>query len=196
MFIEPNIKNRKSGWIEVICGSMFSGKTEELIRRLKRAQFAHHSVAIFKPATDNRYHESDIVSHDGVRIKSIAVAEAKDILDKTTEIDVVGIDEVQFFKDEIVSVIQELALQKTRVICAGLDMDFNKKGFGPMPELLAQADYVTKVHAICSVCGDMANYSYRKIASEETVVLGEKDVYEPRCRTCYERDDKKQGVIF
>jgi thymidine kinase len=196
MFIEPNIKNRKSGWIEVVCGSMFSGKTEELIRRLKRAQFAHHSVAIFKPATDNRYHETDIVSHDGVRIKSIAVAQANDILSKTQDIDVVGIDEVQFFDNVIVKVAQELALQKTRVICAGLDMDFNKKGFGPMPELLAQADYVTKVHAICSVCGDMANYSYRKTASEETVVLGEKDVYEPRCRTCFERDDKKQGVIF
>ena len=196
MFIEPNIKNRKSGWIEVICGSMFSGKTEELIRRIKRAQFANHSVAIFKPATDNRYHESDIVSHDGIRIKSIAITKATDLLEKTKNIDVLGIDEVQFFDEEIVVVVQELALQQTRVICAGLDMDFNKNGFGPMPELLAQADYVTKVHAICSVCGDMANYSYRKTASEETVVLGEKDVYEPRCRTCYERDDKKQGVIF
>lgn len=196
MFIEPNIKNRKSGWIEVVCGSMFSGKTEELIRRLKRAQFANHTVAIFKPAIDNRYDESDIVSHDGIRIKSIAVASANDILDKIENIDVVGIDEVQFFANDIVEVVKELALTKTRVICAGLDMDFNKKGFGPMPELLAQADYVTKVHAICSVCGDMANYSYRKTTSEETIVLGEKDVYEPRCRSCYERDDKKQGVIF
>lgn len=196
MFIEPNIKNRKSGWIEVICGSMFSGKTEELIRRLKRAQFAHHSVAIFKPAVDNRYHESDIVSHDGVRIKSIVVTQAEAVLSKTEGIDVVGIDEIQFFEQDIVRVVQELALRQTRVICAGLDMDFNKNGFGPMPELLAQADYVTKVHAICSVCGDMANYSYRKVASQETVVLGEKDVYEPRCRACYQRDDKKQGVIF
>ncbi len=196
MFIEPNIKNRKSGWIEVVCGSMFSGKTEELIRRLKRAQFANHSVAIFKPSIDSRYDEQDIVSHDGVRIKSIAVKEASEILSKIEDIDVVGIDEVQFFDQNIVEVVKELALLKTRVICAGLDMDYNKKGFGPMPELLAQADYVTKVHAICSVCGDMANYSYRKTASEETIVLGEKDVYEPRCRSCYERDDNKQGVIF
>lgn len=196
MFIEPNIKNRKSGWIEVICGSMFSGKTEELIRRLKRAQFANHSVAIFKPSIDKRYDEQDIVSHDGIRIRSIAVAHAKDIAANIVDIDVIGIDEVQFFGPDIIEVVKDLALLKTRVICAGLDMDFNKNGFGPMPELLAQADFVTKVHAICSVCGDMANYSYRKTTSTETVVIGEKDVYEPRCRACYERDDKKQGVIF
>lgn len=196
MFIEPNIKNRKSGWIEVVCGSMFSGKTEELIRRLKRAQFANHSVGIFKPSIDKRYDAKDIVSHDGVRIRSLAVEKARDILNHIDNIDVVGIDEAQFFDTEIVEVVKELALLNTRVICAGLDMDFNKKGFGPMPELLAQADYVTKLHAICTVCGDMANYSYRKTTNEETVVLGEKDVYEPRCRACYERDDKKQGVIF
>ena len=196
MFIEPNIKNRKSGWIEVICGSMFSGKTEELIRRLKRAQFANHTVAIFKPAIDKRYDERDIVSHDGVRIRSIAVSNAQDIAANVIDIDVIGIDEIQFFADNIIDVVKDLALLKTRVICAGLDMDFNRKGFGAMPELLAQADFVTKLHAICSVCGDMANYSYRKTTDDKTIVLGEKDVYEPRCRSCYDRDDKKQGVIF
>ena len=196
MFIEPNIKHKKKGWIEVVCGSMFSGKTEELIRRLKRAQYANLRVAIYKPALDNRYDATDIVSHDGLRITSIPVATAADINPIISEIDIIGIDEAQFFDMELVDIVKDLAFKGIRVICAGLDMDFNKKGFGPMPELMAQADYVTKLHAICVVCGDGANYSYRKTTSAETIVLGEKDVYEARCRLCYERDDLKQSTIF
>jgi len=196
MFIEPNIKNGKNGWIEIICGSMFSGKTEELIRRLKRAQFANHSVAIFKPKLDDRYDAQDIVSHDGVRIKSIVVQAANEILKSIADQDVVGIDEIQFFDNDIIAVVKELAIKQTRVICAGLDLDFNRKGFGPMPELMTQADFVTKLHAICAVCGDMASYSYRKTTNAETILLGAKDAYEARCRSCFERSDKKQGVIF
>lgn len=185
MFIEPNIKHKKKGWIEVVCGSMFSGKTEELIRRLKRAQIANLRVEIFKPALDNRYDARDIVSHDGIKIASRPVAKSSDILNMVNNIDVIGIDEAQFFDEGIVDIVNELALKGSRVIVAGLDMDFNRKGFGPMPELLAISDFTTKLHAICVVCGDSANYSYRTSASEEKIVLGEKDVYEPRCRSCY-----------
>lgn len=185
MFIEPNIKHKKKGWIEVVCGSMFSGKTEELIRRLKRAQIANLRVEIFKPKTDVRYDAKDIVSHDGIRIPSTPVNEAKEILNLVNNIDVIGVDEAQFFDVEIVQVVNALAIKGSRVIVAGLDMDFNRAGFGPMPELLSNADYITKLHAICVVCGDTANYSYRKTASEEQILLGEKDLYEPRCRSCY-----------
>ncbi len=185
MFIEPNIRNTKKGWIEVVCGSMFSGKTEELIRRLKRAQIANLKVEIFKPTVDIRYDEFDIVSHNETRIHSTPVENSQQILLLTEGVDVVGIDEAQFFDAEMPQVAEMLALKGIRVIVAGLDMDFLGRPFGPMPQVLAMADYVTKLHAICMVCGDMASFSYRKSASEEMVLLGEKDVYEARCRTCY-----------
>lgn len=188
MFIEPNIKHKKKGWIEVVCGSMFSGKTEELIRRLKRAQIANLKVEIFKPTMDNRYHITDIVSHDGIRIQSTPVNKAKDIYNLIKNNDVIGVDEAQFFDMEIIEVVNQLATNGSRVIVAGLDMDFNRKGFGPMPELLSNADFITKLHAICVQCGDTALYSYRKVDKEDRIVLGEKEVYEPRCRSCYYLD--------
>lgn len=185
MFIEPNRSLIKKGWIEVICGSMFSGKTEELIRRLKRAQIANQTVEIFKPAIDTRYDEHDIVSHDTSRIRSSPVVNSSNILLFSTEVDVVGVDEAQFFDVGLADVVEQLAARGIRVIVAGLDMDFQAKPFGPIPALLARADYITKLHAICVKCGDIANYSYRKSARSETVLLGEKDVYEPRCRYCF-----------
>ncbi len=185
MFIEPNIRNTKKGWIEVVCGSMFSGKTEELIRRLKRAQIANLKVEIFKPTVDVRYDENDIVSHNDNRIPSTPVENSQQILLLAQDVAVVGIDEAQFFDEEMPMVAEKLASRGIRVIVAGLDMDFLGRPFGPMPAVLAMADYVTKLHAICVVCGDIANFSYRKSASEAMVLLGEKDVYEPRCRTCY-----------
>lgn len=185
MFIEPNIRNSKKGWIEVVCGSMFSGKTEELIRRLKRAQIANLKVEIFKPTVDTRYDENDIVSHNENRIQSTPVDNSQQILLLAQDVDVVGIDEAQFFDEEVSLVAEKLALRGIRVVVAGLDMDFLGRPFGPIPQMLAMADYVTKLHAICVVCGDIANYSYRKTVSDARVLLGEKDVYEPRCRTCY-----------
>lgn len=185
MFIEPNIRNTKKGWIEVVCGSMFSGKTEELIRRLKRAQIAHLKVEIFKPTIDTRYDETDIVSHNENRITSTPVENSQQILLLAQEVDVVGIDEAQFFDREMPGVAETLAARGIRVIVAGLDMDFMGRPFGPMPDILAMADYITKLHAICVVCGDIANFSYRTTISDATVLLGEKDVYEPRCRSCY-----------
>lgn len=190
MFIEPNRRREsphlRTGWIEVICGSMFSGKTEELIRRLNRAVIARLHVTIFKPALDTRYHESNIVSHNANATPSVPVSSAHDILDRAGNCDVVGIDEAQFFDDkEIVEVCNRLANDGKRVIIAGLDMDFEGKPFGCMPQLMAIAEYVTKVHAICVVCGDIANYSYRLTPSREKVLLGETDSYEARCRRCY-----------
>ena len=185
MFIEPNIRNTKKGWIEVVCGSMFSGKTEELIRRLKRAQIAHLRVEIYKPTIDTRYDVTDIVSHNETRIPSVPVENSQQILLLAQEVDVVGIDEAQFFDEEMPHVAEKLATRGIRVIVAGLDMDFLGRPFGPMPAVLAMADYVTKLHAICVVCGDIANFSYRKTVSDAKVLLGEQDVYEPRCRTCY-----------
>ena len=185
MFIEPNIRNTKKGWIEVICGSMFSGKTEELIRRLRRAQIANLKIEIYKPAVDTRYDAQDIVSHNETRIQSIPVENSQQILLLAQEVDLVGIDEAQFFDEEMPNVAEALALRGIRVIVAGLDMDFLGRPFGSMPAVLARADYITKLHAICVVCGDIANYSYRKTVSDATVLLGEKDIYEPRCRTCY-----------
>ena len=185
MFIEPNIRQSKKGWIEVICGSMFSGKTEELIRRLRRAQIANLNVEIFKPTVDNRYDETDIVSHNDTRIKSTPVDNSQQILLLAQEVDVIGIDEAQFFDEEMPNVAEALASRGIRVIVAGLDMDLLGRPFGPMPQALSMADYVTKLHAICMVCGDIASFSYRKTVSDATVLLGEKDVYEPRCRTCY-----------
>jgi len=200
MFIEPHLTSEKRGWIEVICGSMFSGKTEELIRRLKRAKIANLKVEIFKPAFDTRYHEQKIVSHDENAIQSTPIESSTSILLMAGEVDVIGIDEAQFFDDQLPEVCDQLALRGIRVIVAGLDMDYRARPFGQMPYLLAKADYITKLHAICVKCGNIANYSYRKEtagglaaggqasggqASGGQVLLGEKDLYEPRCRRCY-----------
>ena len=185
MFIEPNIRGERRGWIEVICGSMFSGKTEELIRRLKRAKIANLKVEIFKPAIDVRYDEIKIVSHDENAIQSTPVDNSQKILLLAQGVDVVGIDEAQFFDPEIANVCDELAFRGIRVIVAGLDMDYLGKPFGQIPNLLSKADYITKLHAICVRCGNIANYSYRKVPNEDQVMLGAKDVYEPRCRSCY-----------
>jgi thymidine kinase len=194
MFIEPSPISRKNseqkGQIEVICGSMFSGKTEELIRRLTRARLAKQQVEIFKPSVDTRYHDTHVVSHNETSIRSTPVSFAGDILLLSGTCDVVGIDEAQFFDEEIVRVVQLLANQGKRVILAGLDMDFEGKPFDPMPKLMAVAEYVTKVHAICMQCGDLAAFSYRLSAATEKVMLGEKDSYEARCRKCFH---EKQG---
>jgi len=186
MFLETKVdKKQGKGWIEVIAGSMFSGKTEELIRRLRRAEFAGQNVEIFKPATDIRYDEEDVVSHDKRHIRSTPVENSNNILLLTGDTEVVGIDEAQFFDESLTDVCNQLAKQGKRVIIAGLDMDFMGKPFGPMPALMAIAEYVTKVHAICMRCGNLAQYSFRKIKSEELVLLGEVDEYEPLCRSCY-----------
>jgi len=187
MFIEPNLSGERVGWIEVICGSMFSGKTEELIRRLKRVKIANLKVEIFKPAIDTRYDEMQVVSHDSNAILSTPIDNPQTILLLASDVDVVGIDEAQFFNTEIVSVCQKLALRGIRVIVAGLDMDYKGEPFGAMPHLLAVADYITKLHAICVQCGNIANISYRKTAAEGQVLLGEKETYEPRCRKCYQK---------
>ncbi len=186
MFLEPGFKGQRSGWIEVICGSMFSGKTEELIRRLKRARIANQKVQIFKPAKDRRYDETMVVSHDENSIDSIPVEKSIEIFDFIQDINVIGIDEAQFFDEGLTDVCQKLAIAGTRVIIAGLDMDFRGRPFGPMPNLLAVAEYITKVHAICPHCGNLATHSYRLSTEQDTVVLGEKDKYEPRCRVCYD----------
>jgi len=185
MFIEPYHSGKRKGWMEVICGCMFSGKTEELIRRLKRAQIAGQKTEIFKPRIDTRYDQVDIVSHDASRIRSTPVDNCFNIMLMVSGVDVVGIDETQFFDEGIVEVAEELVLQGLRVIIAGLDMDYLGKPFGPVPGLLARAEYITKLHAICVKCGDIANYSYRKPKIDDQVLLGDKDVYEPRCRHCF-----------
>ena len=185
MFIEPNISGEKRGFIEVICGSMFSGKTEELIRRLKRVKIANLSAEIFKPKMDLRYHEEQIVSHDENAIVSTPIDNSQTILILAQNVDVIGIDEAQFFDDQLPDVCDQLALRGVRVIVAGLDMDYTGKPFGQMPNLLAKADYITKLHAICVRCGNIANFSFRKNSESMQVVLGEKDLYEPRCRKCY-----------
>ena len=189
MFIEPHIKGEKLGWIEVICGSMFSGKTEELIRRMKRAKIAHLKTEIFKPAVDNRYDEMNVVSHDENAIVSVPVQHSQNILLLAHEADVIGIDEAQFFDNGIVNVCEQLALGGKRIIAAGLDMDYLGKPFGPVPQLLAVADYITKLHAICVHCGNIASMSYRKTKQSGQVVIGELDIYEPRCRVCYAKGD-------
>ncbi len=175
----------RRGRVEVVCGSMFSGKTEELIRRLRRAQFAKQKVEIFKPAMDVRYSEQEVVSHEGTSILSTPVDSSASILLMGQESDVVGIDEAQFFDEHIVEVCNELASKGIRVIVAGLDLDFKGQPFGPMPALLAIADEVTKVHAICVRCGALAYVSHRIVAGEKQVMLGEKQEYEPLCRECY-----------
>ncbi|HZH95598.1 MAG TPA: thymidine kinase [Flavisolibacter sp.] len=188
MFIEPHIRGESRGWVEVICGSMFSGKTEELIRRLKRAGIANLKVEIFKPLIDNRFDIVNIVSHDANFIPSTPVDNSQKILLLTQGADVIGIDEAQFFDHGLSDVCEQLACKGIRVIVAGLDMDYLGKPFGPMPVLLARAEFVTKLHAICNRCGNIANYSYRKIPNDDQIMLGEKDVYEPRCRRCYYMD--------
>ena len=191
MFLENKVNNKEGkGWIEVVAGSMFSGKTEELIRRMRRAEYAGQNVEIFKPATDIRYDEENVVSHDRREIRSTPVETSNNILLLTGDTEVVGIDEAQFFDDGLVDVCNTLATQGKRVIIAGLDMDFTGKPFGPMPALMAIAEYVTKVHAICMRCGNLAQYSYRKIKSNELVLLGEVDEYEPLCRKCYTAANK------
>ncbi|MFM7672095.1 MAG: thymidine kinase [Bacteroidota bacterium] len=187
MFIEPNTSGLRRGSIEVICGSMFSGKTEELIRRLKRVKIANQSAAIFKPALDTRYDKEQIVSHDTNAIDSKPVQNSRIILELAGDAEVIGIDEAQFFDGDLPDVCDELAKRGIRVIIAGLDMDYLGKPFGQMPHLLAKADFVTKLHAICVQCGHIANYSYRKVANDAQVMLGAKDSYEPRCRSCYDK---------
>lgn len=176
---------KKSGCIEVICGSMFSGKTEELIRRLKRAQFANQKIEIFKPTVDTRYSDMDVVSHDLHKIPCSPVKDPKRMLHVSDDVQVIGIDEAQFYDETLVEVVQELANRGKRVIVAGLDMDFKGKPFGPIPALTAIAEDVQKVHAICVKCGNLASFSHRLSSSRKLVVLGEKDVYEPLCRQCY-----------
>lgn len=186
MFLENTIQhNKRKGSIEVICGSMFSGKTEELIRRLKRAQFAKQRVEIFKPAIDTRYDETKVVSHDSNSIHSTPVPSSANILLLASEVQVVGIDEAQFFDIELANVCNQLANNGVRVIIAGLDMDYLGKPFGPMPALLAIAEYVTKVHAICMRCGNLANHSHRMTDESSLVLLGETNNYEPLCRDCF-----------
>ncbi len=194
MFIEPGIRGEKRGWIEVICGSMFSGKTEELIRRLKRVKIANLKVEIFKPGIDTRYDETKVVSHDANAIQSTPIENSQTILLLAQDVDVVGIDEAQFFDAEIANVCETLATRGIRVIVAGLDMDYQGKPFGQMPNLLAIADYITKLHAICVQCGNIANISYRKTAQEGQVLIGEKDVYEPRCRVCYHASEASKSI--
>ena len=184
MFIEQNITGERRGWIEVICGSMFSGKTEELIRRLKRAKIANLKIEIYKPATDTRYDVTKIVSHDANAIASTQVANSAEILALAEHAQVVGIDEAQFFDEGIIAVCETLVMQGKRVIVAGLDMDYLGKPFGPMPALLSVADFITKLHAICVQCGHLANVSFRTSDEAGTVVLGEKNNYDPRCRVC------------
>lgn len=177
--------NNREGCIEVVCGSMFSGKTEELIRRLRRAQFANLKIAIFKPALDNRYSDVEVVSHDSHKISSLPIRDAAEMLDVDDDVRVVGVDEAQFFGDNLVEVAQTLADRGVRVIVAGLDTDFLGNPFGPMPRLMAVAEDVRKVHAICVRCGNLANRSHRLSANRDLVMLGEKNTYEPLCRRCY-----------
>jgi len=198
MFLENTVNPKEQfGWIEVICGSMFSGKTEELIRRLKRAQFAKQKVEIFKPAIDVRYDDERVISHDANEIRSTPVPAASNIPLLADGCDVVGIDEAQFFDDEIVRVCNVLANKGIRVIVAGLDMDFKGNPFGPMPNLMATAEYVTKVHAVCTRTGNLAQYSFRKLNDDKLVLLGEVNEYEPLSRSAFYKamtEEKIKGI--
>lgn len=188
MFVEPNLSNNphaKTGWVEVISGCMFSGKTEELIRRITRAKIAKQEIIIFKPTMDNRYHSKHVISHNANAIYAIPVDSSQEILEKVGTASVVGIDEVQFFDENIVQVCVHLANQGLRVIVAGLDMDYKGNPFGATPALMAVAEFVTKVHAVCMQCGDVANFSFRLVKADEQVLLGETDAYEARCRKCF-----------
>jgi thymidine kinase len=184
-FTMMNVLKQHTGWIEVICGSMFSGKTEELIRRLRRAAIARQKVEIFKPKIDNRYSDTEIVSHDAQKIKSKTIQKPDEILKYALEAQVVGIDEAQFFDESLVRVCQTLANMGKRVIVAGLDQDYRGRPFEPIPQLLAVAEYITKTHAICVICGNPANHTYRTTTDRETVVVGAADKYEARCRNCF-----------
>ena len=193
MFLENTVNHTEQfGWIEVICGSMFSGKTEELIRRLKRAQFAKQRIEIFKPTIDVRYDQQEVVSHNDNRIRSTPVPVASNILLLANDVDVVGIDEAQFFDDGIVAVCNDLANRGIRVIVAGLNMDFKGNPFGPMPAFMATAEYVTKVHAVCTHTGNLASYSFRKASNDDLVMLGENQEYEPLSRAAYFKAMKNQ----
>ena len=195
MFLErTGHRSQRKGWIEVICGSMFSGKTEELIRRLRRAEFAKQKVEIFKPGVDTRYDATNVVSHEGTTIRSTPVPSSSNLLLLATDIEVVGIDEAQFFDEGLPDVCAQLASLGVRVIVAGLDMDFQGRPFGPMPRLLAIAEYVTKVHAICMRCGELATYSHRTHASRDLIHLGETDSYEPLCRACFDKAREQQAI--
>jgi thymidine kinase len=192
MFLENNFHNvQQLGWIEVICGSMFSGKTEELIRRLKRAEFAKQKTLIFKPINDVRYSENKVVSHDSNEILSVPIKSSKQIVQLSKDVDVVALDEAQFFDDGIVNVCNELANSGKRVIIAGLDMDYKGNPFGPMPNLMAIAEFVTKVHAICTKTGNLANYSHRISKSKDLVLLGEREEYEPLSRLAFKESFNK-----
>ena len=194
MFLENTVNHTEQfGWIEVICGSMFSGKTEELIRRLKRAQFAKQRVEIFKPNIDTRYDDEDVVSHNETRIRSTPVPASANIRLLANNVDVIGIDEAQFFDNEIVAVCNDLANRGIRVIVAGLDMDFKGNPFGPMPALMATAEYVTKVHAVCTRTGNLAHYSFRKSKQDDLVLLGETQEYEPLSRAAYYKANRKKN---
>jgi thymidine kinase len=196
MFLENTVNHKEQfGWIEVICGSMFSGKTEELIRRLKRAQFAQQKVEIFKPAIETRYHEEMVISHDANQIRSTPITSSSMMRILAQDCDVVGIDEAQFFDDEIVTVCNDLANSGIRVIVAGLDMDFKGNPFGPMPALMATAEYVTKVHAVCTRTGNLANYSFRKANNDNLVLLGETEEYEPLSRAAYYAAMREASII-
>lgn len=193
MFLEKSlVRGRKHGWIEVIAGSMFSGKTEELIRRLRRAKYANQKVEIFKPRIETRYSENEVVSHDARTIMSTPVESSANILLLVSDVEVVGIDEAQFFDEGLVEVCNKLANDGIRVIVAGLDMDYLGVPFGPVPKLMSIAEYVTKVHAICMRCGNLASYSHRLSNNDKRVLLGEKDAYEPLCRECFVEDRNKK----
>jgi thymidine kinase len=185
MFLEPHFSGQRSGWIEVICGSMFSGKTEELIRRLKRARIAGQRIEVFKPKIDTRYGDAKVVSHDSNSLLATPITDTSKLLLVPDDVTVIGLDEAQFFEPAIVDHVVELANRGKRIVIAGLDMDFRGKPFGPICNLLAVAEYITKVHAICSHCGALATHSYRKTQNQDTVMLGETDLYEARCRRCY-----------
>lgn len=188
MFLEQfPTEGRQHGWIEVICGSMFSGKTEELIRRLKRVEFAQQKLVLFKPAIDDRYHEENVVSHVGSSLTAIPIRDSQEILKLWKKERIVAIDEAQFFDMGLVEVCNELAKQGVRVIIAGLDMDYLGNPFGPMPQLLCSAEYVTKVHAICVSCGNLAHYSHRTNKAEGQVLVGAVETYQPLCRSCYNK---------
>jgi len=195
MFLESNSgRTPKKGWIEVICGSMFSGKTEELIRRLKRAEYANLKVEIFKPVVDTRYDRSEVVSHDDRSVSSTPIENSSQLLLVSNDVQVIGIDEAQFFDDKLTEVCLELANRGFRVVVAGLDMDFLGKPFGPMPNLLACAEYVTKVHAVCVSCGELANFSHRTSLEEGLVVLGETNNYEALCRSCFQKKNEQEKI--
>jgi len=190
-----NIVHKHMGWIEVVCGSMFSGKTEELIRRMRRAQIARQKIEIFKPAIDTRFSDKEIVSHDEQKLPSRIVKNVQQIIPLALEAQVVGIDEAQFFGKGLTRVSKKLANMGKRVIIAGLDMDYRGEPFHPIPELLAMAEEITKTHAICVICGNPANYTQRKTKSKDQVVIGSEDIYEARCRNCFEppAESRKEG---